>query len=134
MKMHEPIGSPIYGPLLLRVTLGIYFFLAGEAKLNLGPQFMAEVKSFGLLPDRLAELYAVLLPWLEIFAGILLVLGLWTTLAAILTSLMLLSFVIAMGPFGHRPFNKDIILLASSLSLLFHGAGALSVDRFRKSG
>jgi uncharacterized membrane protein YphA (DoxX/SURF4 family) len=78
-----------------------------------------------------------LLPYFELAAGVLLIVGIWTTLAAMLTSLMLLSFVIAFGAFpkgGELLFNKDILLLAASVSLLYSGAGALSIDRFRKTG
>lgn len=136
MKMNEPIGNPIYGPLLIRLTLGLYFVLAGFAKLDNIPGFIKEVQGFHILPDHFATLYAILLPYAEMGAGLLLVIGIWTTLAAVLSSLMLLSFVIAFGafPHGEHLFNKDILLLAASLSLLYSGAGALSIDRFRKTG
>jgi len=136
MKMHEPIGEAIYGPLLIRATLGAYFVLAGLAKLDNMAEFIAEVRKFEVLPGHLAEVYAILLPYVEISAGVLMIFGLWTTLAAITTSLMLLSFIVALGAFpkSDHLFNKDIILLAASLSLLYTGSGAFSVDRFRKMG
>ena len=134
--MHEPIGEAIYGPLLIRVTLGAYFVLAGLAKMDNMAEFIAEVKKFDILPGHMAEVYAILLPYFEIAAGGLMILGLWTTLAAITTSILLLSFIIALGAFpkSDHLFNKDIILLAASLSLLYTGAGAFSIDRFRKLG
>jgi uncharacterized membrane protein YphA (DoxX/SURF4 family) len=137
MKMNEPIGNPIWGPLIIRLTLGAYFVLAGWAKLGNAAGFIKEVHSFGILPGQAATLYGILLPYFELAAGVLLIVGIWTTLAAMLTSLMLLSFVIAFGAFpkgGELLFNKDILLLAASVSLLYSGAGALSIDRFRKTG
>ena len=137
MKMNEPIGNPIWGPFILRIVLGAYFVLAGWAKLSNVPGFIKEVQSFGVLPAQAATLYGILLPYFEIVAGVFLIIGIWTTLAALLTSLMLLSFVMAFGIFpktGALLFNKDILLLAASISLMYSGAGAISVDRFRKTG
>ena len=136
MKLHQPVGNPIYAPLLVRISIGGYFILAGLMKLNNIPHFVQEVQAFHILPPHLAMVYGILLPYTEIAVGSLLVLGIWTTLAAILASLMLVSFVFAMGffPSSGDLYNKDLILLAGSLSLLFSGAGALSIDRFRKTG
>lgn len=137
MKMHEPVANSIYGPLILRATLGVYFFLAGITKLDNMDAFVQVVRNVKILPPNLALVYAILLPYFEVFVGILLVLGIWTTLAAILASAMLVSYIVAIGMFPHQGselFNKDVILLAGTLSLLFTGSGAMSVDRFRKSG
>jgi len=136
MKMHEPVGDACFAPLLIRLGLGSYFVLAGLLKLDDVPGFIEGVRSFNILPDHMATLYGILLPYLEIAFGGLLVIGIWTTLASIVTSLMLFSFVVAIGVFpeGTNLFNKDIILLAASLSLLYSGAGAFSIDRFRKAG
>lgn len=136
MKMHQPLGNPIYGPFLVRISIGGYFLLAGLMKLDNIPSFVKEVRSFDILPAHLATLYGILLPYTEVAVGILLLIGIWTTGAAIMASLLLLSFVIAIGLFPARGdlYNKDLILLAGALSLVFSGAGALSIDRFRKTG
>lgn len=136
MKMNEPLGNAIYGPMLIRLALGAYFVLAGLKKLHNQAQFIAEVQKFGILPAQLSTLYAVLLPYLEIGAGALLLIGIWTTLAALVTSALLASFIYALGLFPNSSdlFNKDVILLAASMSLLYSGAGGWSIDRFRKTG
>ena len=135
MKLSEPIGNPNYAPLFIRIALGIYFVLAGLAKFEHLQQFIAEVQSFELAPEHVSTLFAILLPYVEVAAGGLLVLGMWTTLAAVVTTFLLACFVYAFGLFPTRPdlFNKDIILLAASLSVLYSGAGAISVDGFRKA-
>ena len=134
MKMHEPIGNPLYAGLLLRVPLGLFFVLAGLMKLKDPAAFVQVVHNYKVIPEPFSTLYGILLPYIEVGAGALLIIGMWTTLAASLCSLMLLSFLIAIGLRDHQPFNKDILLLAVSLSLLYSGPGGWSIDRFRKAG
>ncbi len=134
MKMNAPVGSSIYGPLLVRIGLGLYFVLAGLIKLDDPAGFVQQVQSFNILPARFSVVYGILLPYVEIFSGGLVLLGAWTTLGSILVSLLLVSFVSAFGLFPNgAPFNKDLILLGAALSLLYSGAGALSIDKFRQS-
>jgi uncharacterized membrane protein YphA (DoxX/SURF4 family) len=98
--------------------------------------FVEEIRKFGILKEPLVTLYGTLLPYLEICSGALLILGFFTTLAALTSSLLLLSFVIAFKFFPEHPhlLNKDVLLLGASLSLLFSGGGFYSVDNFRKNG
>jgi uncharacterized membrane protein YphA (DoxX/SURF4 family) len=134
IKMHDPIGEATWGGLFLRIPLGAYFVLAGLTKLKDPTLFVEEVRKMGVVPEHVGTIYAVLLPYLEIGSGGLLVLGAWTTLAAACASILLASFIFALGVYPHgRPlFNKDFILLGGALALLFTGGGAYSIDKFRK--
>ena len=135
MKMHEPVGKPEYGALFLRMPLGAYFILAGLMKLKSVHVFIETVKAYGMLPENASILVGVLVPYLEVAAGILLLLGLWTTLAAFVASILLASYIYAVGFLvgeGKELFNKDLILLAAAISLLFTGPGRGSIDGFRK--
>ncbi len=136
MKMTQPIGNGLYAPLFIRLALGAYLVMAGLAKLDNIPAFIKVIEEYKIISGHAATLYGVLVPYFEIGVGVMFIAGMWTTLAGIIASLILASFVYAMGiasKGGYVP-NKDIILLAASLSLLYSGAGAFSVDRFRASG
>jgi uncharacterized membrane protein YphA (DoxX/SURF4 family) len=135
MKIDEPIGQAAYGPLYIRLTLGTYFILAGLAKIPLLDGFITQVKAFGIAPENVTAVYATLLPYLELFVGGALLMGLWTTLAGILGALLLLTFVLGFGIFTGEfaVFNKDLILAGSAISLLYSGPGAYSVDNVRKA-
>lgn len=137
IKLHDRIGDAEFAGFFLRVPLGLYFMVAGWEKLQAPDTFVSAVRQVGVLPDKLATLYGILLPYVEVLAGGLLVFGAWTILGAILCSLMLVSFILALGIYpeiGSKIFNKDIILLSVSLALLYTGGGRFSIDRFRKNG
>lgn len=134
IKMGEPIGSAGFGPFFARLGLGAYFLLAGLSKLQVLSAFIQQVKSFSVLPENVSWLYGVLLPYLEVFVGGCLLLGLWTTLVGLMASGMLISFVCAFGlfPGSSDIFNKDVVLLSAVLGLLYTGPGFYSLDNVRK--
>jgi len=134
IKINEPVGDANYGPLFLRMSIGSYFILAALTKLSSMETFIEGVRSIGVIQGHAAMVYSVLLPYMEFGAGVLLVLGFWTTLASIVASLLLCSFlyVFKIFPFAGNLFNKDLILLSGTLCLMFTGAGAFSIDKFRR--
>ena len=135
MKLHEPFGNPIYAPLFLRLGIGSYFMLAGLAKLEQPDKFVEQVNSFAIVPKQIGTLYGILLPYLEVGVGGLLLGGFWTTLAGMVASILLMTYIYAFGTFpGGQIMNKDLVLLSGTISLMYSGAGALSIDRFRKNG
>lgn len=134
IKINEPIGSSVWAPFLIRVTLGMYFIMAGLSKLDVLSAFIEQVKTFGMLPGNVAALYGTLLPYAEVAIGGLMIVGLWTTLMGILSGFLLFSFVCAFGffPGDHDIFNKDVILLATAVSLMYSGPGIYSLDNIRR--
>ncbi len=137
MALHKPIWHPSLAGLLVRIPLGLYFLAAGFVKLDNLDAFVETIKQMGFLPAKVATLYGVLLPYMEIATGGALVLGLWTTLSAVVAACMLASFVLVFGvfPYPDNPhlFNKDLLLLSGALSLLSSGAGAFSIDGFKEA-
>lgn len=136
MKLHQPLGSEAFAPVFLRVAIGTYLLMAGFLKLdNLGT-FVGEIKELAILPAQFATVYGIMLPYMEIFAGALLILGLWTILGAFLAAIHFTTLVYVFGIFTSSGdlLNKDLILLAGALSILYSGAGALSFDRFKQTG
>jgi uncharacterized membrane protein YphA (DoxX/SURF4 family) len=134
IKMNEPIGPATFGPLISRLALGSYFLLAGWSKLHMLGAFVAQVKTFGVLPENVASLYGVLLPYVEVFIGGCLLLGFWTTMVSFVGSALLVSFIFAFGVFpgSNDIFNKDLVLLGALLCLLYTGPGAYSIDNMRR--
>jgi uncharacterized membrane protein YphA (DoxX/SURF4 family) len=132
--MAERTSPPISIVLLLnRISLGLFFFMAGLGKVRGGVGAFFE-KYFepnlpNLVPQWFGYAYGYSLPWLELFAGLMLLVGLYTRLASAAMVFMLASITIAMGVTqGGGPFNKTLIMMTLAILLWTMGPGAISVD------
>lgn len=137
MKFHQPLGPQIWAAFFVRVALGYYLFIQGYLHLRKVPEIVEKVKSFNVVPEHLAQLYGSLLPFLAVASGILLIIGFVTTLAAIVSTIIIASVIFAFKEYPQTLLGAptpSMVLLCSSLSLLFSGSGALSLDNFRKGG
>jgi uncharacterized membrane protein YphA (DoxX/SURF4 family) len=83
--------------LLARWLLAAIFLISAFGKLRDRRGFVAAVLDYRVLPQRWARRFAVVLPWLELALGLMLVLGIGTRVAAVLSALLLFVFIIAMG-------------------------------------
>lgn len=136
MELDKAFLNKSLGGLFLRIPIGLYFFLSGRLLLQDVDGLSEAVKSFGILNEHFAALYANSLPYIEIAIGFLLVTGFMTSLASLISIAVLASFVYGFGiyPNDTIPFNKDIIWISACMALLTTGAGAFSIDSFRYKG
>lgn len=82
--------------LIARVYLGLVFVIACWHKI-LDPQMFAlDVATYQFLPLWAVNGFALALPWVELLAGAMLVLGFRARAAALLVALMMLSFILAL--------------------------------------
>ena len=82
---------------LFRLALGGIFIYASLDKIAHPGAFARIIANYAILPDFLVTLPALALPWLELVAGLCLVVGLWPRSAALLLSLLLLLFMVVLG-------------------------------------
>lgn len=124
---------------LLRVTLGIVFLFAGLGKFMAGIGNVAaqQAEPFaGKLPAFLVVGFFYVLPFVEVAAGTLLVLGLFNVFALIMSGLLLtaLTFGTVMkGDFPTAAHNVSYALVNSALLWLGNYNG-YSLDRLLGSG
>jgi len=91
-------GKPVQIILsVARVVLGALFFYAGAIKIMDPAAFALAVYNYHILPACLVNMTAIILPWVEVGAGICLVLGLWIPGGALIVSMLLLVFTLALG-------------------------------------
>lgn len=147
-----------YLALIFRVSVGLVFIYASMGKITYPAQFAEVVAGYQIVPYFFLNLGALILPWVEFFCGLFLIIGLRTRAAAVVTSLMLTMFIVMIiinicweapitcGCFdsvgediGWGKVIEDTVLLGMTLHVyffdrifVFHGGGLLP-KKFRRS-
>ena len=143
--------------LAARLILAGVFLVSGFLKAVDPAQTKIAVRAYQLLPDGVADVVAAVLPYLEIGTGLLLLIGMATRLAAILSALLMIAFLIGVGSAAARGLNidcgcfggggqvaagdtgyaweliRDAGLLVLSGYLVVRPASLLSIDRWARS-
>jgi uncharacterized membrane protein YphA (DoxX/SURF4 family) len=83
--------------LVCRVVLGLVFMVAALPKLADPPGFAKAIWAYGLFPSWSLNPLALGLPWLELFCGLGLCLGLWLRAATTWVAALLLAFSLALA-------------------------------------
>jgi uncharacterized membrane protein YphA (DoxX/SURF4 family) len=123
---------------LLTLLFGAVFVYAGVLKAYDPSTFLADVRSFAVLPDPFAAWVALTLPWLEIFAGLAVILGPLRGGGLLLLNAALMVFFAAItqawwrgisihcGCFGAQTGASEYVeLFARDLLLIALGSGLL---------
>jgi putative oxidoreductase len=140
-----------YLALAARLLIGGLFIYASAYKIWAPAEFAASIRNYMILPVSWSNLAAVTLPWIELGAGALLILGVFTRPAALLTTSMLVVFLAAIiyaysvgldidcGCFSSAASSqgritlfdifRDSILVMISLFTVLADRGDLSVPR-----
>lgn len=93
--------------LLARLGLGGVLLYAGYLKAFSPDKSMMAVRAYELLPIWLANIFGIVLPWLEIGAGVLLIIGIAVRYVAIFGSTLMIAFVIAISQAWARGLSID---------------------------
>lgn len=92
LRRWDRSGVPL---LILRVVLAGIFLYMGVQKVQHPVEFLKAVRMYKMLPEEPAILLnsvAIVLPWLEVVAGVALLLGVWVRGSGALMALMLMVF------------------------------------------
>ena len=81
----------------VQIALGAIFLVAALPKIADPPSFAHMIYNYRLVPGSLVNAMALVMPWVEILAGLALILGLWRREAAIVVGLLILVFLVAIG-------------------------------------
>lgn len=84
-------------PLLARWLVGGLFVVAGIFKIVQPAEFATDISHYRILPHALLNWLALTLPWVELAAGGLLLAGRWQRAAALVVSVLMFVFVVAVA-------------------------------------
>jgi len=133
-----------YAPLILRLVMGFGFIAHGLVKLSRGPAGFEKLITQAGVP--FPHFTSWLVPLTEVGGGLALMIGSFTTLAAIPLMITMLVAMITVqlkfgfssvntigltpeGPkFGPPGYEINLLYIAGLVSLMITGAGAFSVD------
>lgn len=93
--------------LLARLILGGVLLVAGYLKAFAPDKSMMAVRAYEILPIWLANALGIILPWLEIGAGLLLIIGVGIRFAALFGSVLMVLFIIAIAQAWARGLSID---------------------------
>lgn len=79
---------------VFRIVLGGLFVYAGAVKALEPLDFAQNIRNYRLVGQELSFLAAVILPWVEILAGVFLIAGVWRRGAALTVSGLLVFFIV----------------------------------------
>ena len=80
---------------MIRIILGLMFIYAGAEKISDPEAFAISISNYRLLPTAAINFFAIILPWIELVAGILLIFGIAVKENSSILFSMLLVFTIA---------------------------------------
>jgi uncharacterized membrane protein YphA (DoxX/SURF4 family) len=79
---------------LFRLVLGGLFVYAGIVKAIAPLDFAQSIRNYDLVGQSLSFIAAIILPWLEILAGLALAAGVWKRASALIISGLLVFFIL----------------------------------------
>jgi uncharacterized membrane protein YphA (DoxX/SURF4 family) len=128
---------------LLRITVGGAFVLAGVLKIAEPARFAGAVSNYRLVPHDWINLVAIVIPWIEVVAGLCVLLGFWLRSGALIITTMSVMFFfvitsalargldIQCGCFG-TVGGRNIGLQNLAIDVVFFCLAALLMWRTRK--
>ncbi|MCH9031916.1 MAG: DoxX family membrane protein [candidate division Zixibacteria bacterium] len=129
--------------LLLRLAVAGIFIYAAYSKILDPAAFAKSVNNYHIIPGPAVNIFALTLPWIELVAGLGILLGFWRRASSLLINLMLVVFTMAVliaiskginidcGCFTQNPevagdmwgvVWRDLGFIALALPLLFSNA------------
>ena len=92
---------------LLRITVGGAFVLAGVLKIAGPARFAVAVSNYRLVPHELINLVAIVVPWIEVVAGLCVLAGFWLRPGALIATAMTATFFFVITSALQRGLNIE---------------------------
>lgn len=93
--------------LFMRIVLGLVFIVASYDKLLNPQQFARDISNYHFIPFGLENFVAIILPWIELFIGASLILGIMIDGSVLTTGVLLIMFNFLVFQAMIRGFNIE---------------------------
>jgi uncharacterized membrane protein YphA (DoxX/SURF4 family) len=143
--------SNSYFLFLVRFFLGFVFIYAAVEKINDPGSFAVSISNYKLLPLFIVNIFAIIIPWIELAAGMLLVFGIFGRESSFIIGVLLVIFIAAIsislmrgldincgcfgtigGPkIGFQKIMENVFLLLLSINLFYSGSGNFTMLQFK---
>jgi putative oxidoreductase len=150
LKIAKTVITNRYFLLAVRLLLGFLFIFASVEKISQPEEFAKAIMNYHLVFILAVNLLAILLPWIELLAGLFLLSGILVRASSLLLSLLLCMFALAIsisiargldiscGCFGTMAARKvgwtalgeDALMLGGALLLYFFPNTAFSLENY----
>lgn len=84
-----------YVLLICRIVVGLMFIVVGVGKIAHPEEFANEIANYQILPNVFINIFAIIIPWIELFAGTLLIFGVQTEASSLVLGAMTIVFTTA---------------------------------------
>jgi len=81
----------------VQIALGAIFIIAALPKIADPPSFAHMIYNYRLVQSPLINISALVMPWVELLAGLALILGVWKAAARTVVAIMLAVFIVAIS-------------------------------------
>ncbi len=133
----------------VRFYLAVVFIAAAWPKIVSPYDFALSVATYQIIPLALVNFFSIVIPWMEMIAGILLLIGFWTKPSTVIILSLLVLFTVALSialakgldincgcfasteaadEIGHATLFRDLTWIIMALFLLRFDRGLLAVD------
>lgn len=96
-----------YLQFFLRLIIGGMFIYVAYNKLINPEEFAKAIKNYDMLPLQVINVMAIILPYIELFAGIFLILGIYKKGSSAIIAVSLFIFIVALTTAYARGLNID---------------------------
>ncbi|MDQ3020152.1 MAG: DoxX family membrane protein [Bacteroidota bacterium] len=91
-----------YFLLVLRLIVGAVFIYASLDKLMNQEEFSKAIYNYKFLPGIFINIFAIVIPYIELISGLLLIIGIYKRGSSFIISFLLIVFIIALGQAAAR--------------------------------
>lgn len=140
------IFSNEYFLLISRIILASVFIYAGAEKISDPNSFSQAIYNYRIFPNEIINIFAIILPWIELISGILLLFGISVKENSAIIGGLLFVFIILIGismlrgldincgcfgkgtPVGWRKIAENTLMLILALALIAFDSKKFSLN------